>query len=99
MEGSSDLVKEVVAVKTMDGELTEMDRIKFLQEAAIMAQFKHNYVINLKGILIEQPVSSVKYSLATYILSCLDLIQMMIVLDLMDGGDLRLYLTKTMRKK
>lgn len=62
MEGSSELVKEVVAMKTMDGELTETDRVKFLQEAAIMAQFKHNYVITLKGIMIEQPVSSVASS-------------------------------------
>ena len=57
--GSEKLVEEEVAVKALEpGELMEDEEIKFLQEAAIMAQFKHNYVICLKGILFDQPVSS-----------------------------------------
>ena len=54
-EKSSELVEEEVAVKTLEEELGQ--RIKFLQEAAIMAQFKHPYVICLRGIIIDPPVS------------------------------------------
>ena len=50
-------VEEEVAVKTMDGEVSETDRIKFLQEAAIMAQFKHANIISLKGLLLKGQVS------------------------------------------
>ena len=57
-EGSSEIVEEEVAVKTMEGELTEEKRVKFLKETAIMAQFKHNFVICLKGILTDPPVST-----------------------------------------
>ena len=54
---SKESTTEEVAVKTLEGELTEKERIKFLQEAAIMAQFKHNFVVGLRGILIDHPVS------------------------------------------
>ncbi len=46
-------------MKTLEGELTDKERIKFLQEAAIMAQFKHNFVVCLRGLLIDHPVSSI----------------------------------------
>ena len=39
-----------VAVKTLKGG-DEEDKVKFLQEAAIMAQFKHPNVINLYGVV------------------------------------------------
>ena len=62
--GSDQLVREEVAVKTIDSKASESDRIKFWQEAAIMAQFKHNNILRMKGILIDQKVSY--YRLATY---------------------------------
>ena len=46
-----------VAVKSLADGSTEEKRIQFLQEAAIMGQFKHSNVITLHGVLCEsQPV-------------------------------------------
>ena len=42
-------IKEV-AVKTLKKSATQSDRVKFLQEAAIMGQFKHPNVILLYGV-------------------------------------------------
>ena len=43
-----------VAVKTLADGSTEEKRIQFLQEAAIMGQFKHPNVITLHGVLMEE---------------------------------------------
>ena len=43
-----------VAVKTLADGSTEEKRIQFLQEAAIMSQFKHPSIITLHGVLIER---------------------------------------------
>ena len=43
-----------VAVKTLADGSTEEKRIQFLQEAAIMGQFKHPNVITLHGVLMEK---------------------------------------------
>ena len=49
-----------VAVKTLADGSTEEKRIQFLQEAAIMSQFKHPNVITLHGVLMEkEPVKSI----------------------------------------
>jgi len=40
-----------VAVKSLEGGLTEEDRVKFLQEAVIMGQFKHPNIIRVIGII------------------------------------------------
>ena len=42
-----------VAVKSLADGSTEEKRIQFLQEAAIMGQFKHPNVITLHGVLLE----------------------------------------------
>ena len=48
-----------VAVKTLKEGSTEQDRVKFLQEAAIMGQFKHPNVVRMYGVITEgEPVSS-----------------------------------------
>ena len=49
--------EEEVAVKTMREELTDEERVKFLQEAMIMGQFNQAYVVSLRGIT-DNPVSS-----------------------------------------
>ena len=49
--GSEQLVEEEVAVKTLEGGASEDNRIKFLQEAAIMGQFEHPNIIKLRGIV------------------------------------------------
>ena len=43
-------IKEV-AVKTLKEDATQIDRIKFLQEAVIMGQFRHPSVILLYGVV------------------------------------------------
>ena len=43
-----------VAIKTLNPTITQPDaKVKFLQEAAIMAQFRHPNVIQLYGIVLE----------------------------------------------
>ena len=52
-----------VAVKSMADGSTEEKRIQFLQEAAIMGQFKHPYVTKLHGVLLEsKPVKSICFT-------------------------------------
>ena len=48
-----------VAVKTLKEGSQDEDRVKFLQEAAIMGQFKHNNVVIMYGVVIS--VEPVKY--------------------------------------
>ena len=47
-----------MAVKTLKEGSGEEDRVKFLQEAAIMGQFKHPNVVEMYGMItMNQPVS------------------------------------------
>ena len=51
-----------VAVKSLADDSTEEKRIQFLQEAAIMGQFKHPNVITLHGVIMDQePVSKLSH--------------------------------------
>ena len=50
--GSTDPVQ--VAVKTLNLQCSESDRVKFLREAAIMGQFVHNNVEQLHGVVTEE---------------------------------------------
>ena len=43
-----------VAVKTLNLQCPESDRVKFLREAAIMGQFVHNNVVQLHGVVTEE---------------------------------------------
>lgn len=56
VESSNTLVEEEVAVKTIRGGVTEEEKVKFLQEAAKIAQFKHYYVICMRGIVLAPAV-------------------------------------------
>ena len=51
MFGCEEPVEEEVAVKTIKGDCNEEDRIKFLQEAAIMGQFDHPNIVKVMGIM------------------------------------------------
>ena len=42
-----------VAVKTLNSQCSESDRVKFLREAAIMGQFEDNYIVRLHGVVTE----------------------------------------------
>ena len=47
-----------VAVKLLGKDTSEVDKVKFLQEAAIMGQFSHRNVIKLHGVVtVGEPVS------------------------------------------
>ena len=51
--------KVEVAVKTLKEGAGEEERVKFLQEAAIMGQFNHFNVVTMYGVVTEgEPVSS-----------------------------------------
>ena len=43
-----------VAVKTLNSQCSESDRVKFLREAAIMGQFVHNNVVQLHGVMTQE---------------------------------------------
>jgi len=46
-----------VAIKTVKGGVSETDRVKFLQEAAINGQFRHPNIVKLHGVVtIGEPV-------------------------------------------
>ena len=48
--------KEIeVAVKMLNTYASEKDKLRFLQEAAIMCQFDHQNVIKLHGVVTETP--------------------------------------------
>lgn len=46
-----------VAVKSIKEAASEGIRVKFLQEAAIMGQFKHPNILRVLGIVFEEPVN------------------------------------------
>ncbi len=57
-----------LAVKTLKSGASENDEIKFLQEAAIMGQFRHKNVIKMYGVVtLGEPVSK---QFLTTILRC-----------------------------
>ena len=54
VDGSEELVEEEVAVKTMEDTPSEEDRVKLLQEAAIMGQFNHPNVVKIIAISVTE---------------------------------------------
>jgi len=49
--------KEVeVAIKTLNPGSSDKDRLRFIQEAAIMCQFDHENVIKLYGVVTDAPI-------------------------------------------
>ena len=47
-----------VAIKSLKDDALEEDKVKFLQEAAIMGQFYHPNIVKLHGVVtIGEPVS------------------------------------------
>ena len=49
-------LREEVAVKILEDGANEEDRIKFLQEAAIMGQFNHPNIIRILGVTLDKSV-------------------------------------------
>ena len=42
-----------VAVKTLNSECSEPEKVKFLREAAIMGQFEDNHIVKMHGVVTE----------------------------------------------
>ena len=61
-----------VAIKTLKPGSSENDRVRFLQEAAIMGQFNHPHVVRLYGVVtVGDPMSIIiiiveKYYIAAF---------------------------------
>ena len=51
-----------VAVKMLNGTSSDIDKVKFLQEAAIMAQFRHPNVVFLYGVVSKGDPVSITYN-------------------------------------
>ena len=48
---------EEVAIKVLKTGTSEEDKVKFLQEAAVMAQFRHPHIVRLLGaVTVDEPV-------------------------------------------
>ena len=45
-----------VAMKMLNTDASDKDKLRFLQEAAIMCQFDHQNVIKLHGVVTEAPI-------------------------------------------
>ena len=55
--------RKEVALKTLKTGSTHEDKVKFLQEAAIMAQFKHPNIVTLHGVASDkEPVSRLHHT-------------------------------------
>ena len=55
---TEDKTSQLVAVKVLNKGVDEADKVKFLQEAAIMGQFRHPNIMKLYGVVTEEePVS------------------------------------------
>ena len=68
-------LKVNVALKSLNSQaLSDLDRVKFLQEAVLMAQFKHPNIISLYGVVcLGEPVSHVIHHITTWgrhVMSC-----------------------------
>ena len=44
-----------MAIKALNSNAKDKDKVRFLQEAAIMCQFDHENVIKLYGVVIDAP--------------------------------------------
>ena len=96
-----------VAVKMLQEGTSELDTVRFLQEAAINGQFRHPNIVQLLGVVtVGKPVGGslsnmfcqcVLYIVLYHVLSsCVyKSLQVMIVTELAQNGDLRTYLLST----
>ena len=87
--------KVEVAIKLLQPGASDDDRVKFLQEAAIMGQFSHPNVVSLYGVVtLGEPVSPYCILMPTvlnnvYVYTSM---KVMIAMELMENGGLREYL-------
>ncbi len=73
-EQGSKMCEEIVAVKKIEGGVSEEERILFLKEAVIMGQFGHPNIVKILAIVAngtEVRSTSEQITLLIYIMSCL----------------------------
>ena len=88
MNGEGEEVE--VAVKTLKEGSEKEEKVKFLQEAAIMGQFKHHNVVTMYGVVTQgEPVSFVTVFTCGKQLYNNILLKILLVLELLLKGDLR----------
>lgn len=84
-----------VAIKMLKPGSKVFDRVKFLQEAAIMGQFCHPNIVRLHGVVtLGDPVSILYNAANNGIIESPLPPQTMIVSELLSKGDLLSYLSK-----
>ena len=71
-----------VAVKTIESGASEEQRIKFLQEAAIMGQFNNPYIVKIFGVI----TSSQPVGIYTDFVTLLHALQLLILLTISMTG-------------
>ena len=71
-------VSQEVAVKSLHDESSNEDKVKFLQEAAIMAQFNQPNILRVLGIINENEHKVSRYSLDGY--NTLRILQSLIII-------------------
>ena len=68
-------IEFAVALKALSEGSTVESRVKFLQEAAIMAQFRHSNIVSLYGVISkDEPVGSKYNHIATATKSTCDIL-------------------------
>jgi len=55
-----------VAVKSLDAEASQDDKVRLLQEAATMGQFKHPNITHLHGIVTHGDPVSIIFNIQLY---------------------------------
>ena len=50
-----------VAVKKANEDLEEKEKVKFLQEAAVIGQFNHPHIVKLYGVIMEDDATGESY--------------------------------------
>ena len=81
-----------VAVKTLHANPHIEDKVRFLQEAAIMGQFKHPNVVKMYGVVTEEEPVRALLAPDNNKNIIFSLLQFMIVLELLARGNLREHL-------
>ena len=86
---SSSNTEQEVALKTLKEGSVEQDKVKFLQEAAIMAQFKHPNIVTLYGVVSDKEPVSKDTNFALCDTNMHYILKLMLVVEMMHQGDLR----------
>ena len=84
-----------VAIKTLRAGSSEEEKVRFLQEAAIMGQFSHPCVVRLYGVVTVGHQVSCHISrmvVKALVLICILALKVMICIELMAKSDLKRHL-------